>query len=359
MGGEVEYFHSFVCASLVATGQSRALPLAPEFVRPRDGTGKRDCGSRAARRRAGTGRAFHGRTATSPFGRRPPLPPAALRSGPSCGRQPHPRVQAVGPQDVGRIPAGHGVRRGGRRCRPGFGHTSPPVPTDGRLAPVRRRRCAPHHPAGGRDRQARRQDDLPQRLHHRPRRHARQCRRNRRLRTRTVEDRERDLQRSKDQRLQPGHNFGHGRGGPANLPVVPDLLAFAAHTACDLGAAARQRARRTLGTRRRLFDHVRTITAHVVFPSWTGPVATPVTGVPPPAAARTPPHHPPQTPTEPSNENTNPIMGIAGPGRDAPAGELGERMSSRSGLPPCVTKGGGPRSRGSARCPTTAHGHRT
>ena len=81
------------------------------------------------------------------------------------------------------------------------------------------------------------------------------------------------------------YNFGHGRGGLANLPVVPDLPAFAAHTACDLGDAAWQRARRTLGARKRLFEHVRTITAYVVFPSWTGPVATLVTGVPPLDAA--------------------------------------------------------------------------
>ena len=83
----------------------------------------------------------------------------------------------------------------------------------------------------------------------------------------------------------PGHNFGHGRGGPANPPVVPDLLAFAAHTACDPGEAARQRARRTLGARKHLFEHMRTPAVHVVFPSWTGPVATLVIGVPPPDAA--------------------------------------------------------------------------
>ena len=70
------------------------------------------------------------------------------------------------------------------------------------------------------------------------------------------------------------HNFGHGRDGLANLLVVLNLLAFAAHTACDLGDAAWQRARRTLGARKRLFEHVRTITAHVVFPSWTGLIAT-------------------------------------------------------------------------------------
>ena len=64
-------------------------------------------------------------------------------------------------------------------------------------------------------------------------------------------------------------------GGPANLPMVPDLPAFAAHAACDLNETARQRARRTLGARKRLSDHMRTSVAHVVFPSWAGPVATP------------------------------------------------------------------------------------
>ena len=50
-GGGVEYFHSLVCASLVALGQSQALPLAPEFVRPRNEIGKQDCGSCAVQRR--------------------------------------------------------------------------------------------------------------------------------------------------------------------------------------------------------------------------------------------------------------------------------------------------------------------
>ena len=63
-GGETEYFHGFVRASMVAPGQSRALPLPPEFVRPRDGTGKRDCGSRAARR-------WPARVGPSPVGLRP------------------------------------------------------------------------------------------------------------------------------------------------------------------------------------------------------------------------------------------------------------------------------------------------
>ena len=50
-GEEVEYFHSFVGAALVAPGQRRALPLAPEFVRRK--TARRSRTARAARRSAG------------------------------------------------------------------------------------------------------------------------------------------------------------------------------------------------------------------------------------------------------------------------------------------------------------------
>ena len=62
----------------------------------------------------GAGRAFPDRAAANPFGRRPVRPPAAVRSGPGRRRQPHPRVQAVEPQDVGRTRAGavpQGLRR--------------------------------------------------------------------------------------------------------------------------------------------------------------------------------------------------------------------------------------------------------
>ena len=86
----------------------------------------------------------------------------------------------------------------------------------------------------------------------------------------------------------PGHDFGHGRGGPADLPTVPDLPASAAHTACDPGEADRQRAR-----------------PPPMWPSPMGLCPVAVTGVPP---ARRRPGHPettPQTPTGPPTGNTN------------------------------------------------------
>ena len=54
---------------------------------------------------------------------------------------------SVGPQDIGRTPAGHGAARGPPDRGPGFGQTPPPVPVDDRPAPARRRRRAPRHPA--------------------------------------------------------------------------------------------------------------------------------------------------------------------------------------------------------------------
>ena len=136
-------------------------------------------GTGSASRTAGAVRRGGGRRGSGPpwsgCGRsiRATIPTPALRSGPGRGRQPHLRMQAVEPQDVGRIPAGHGAAGDPPDRGPGFGQTSPPVPVDGRHAPARRRRCAPRHLAGGRDRQTRRQGALPQRLRHRPRRHAR------------------------------------------------------------------------------------------------------------------------------------------------------------------------------------------
>ena len=99
----------------------------------------------------------------------------------------------------------------------------------------------------------------------------------------------------------PKHNFGHGRQGPANPVMVPDLPAFAAHTACDPGEADRQRSRRIRGARKRLFGRGRPPTTHIcpVFPSRPSPS---------PAAPRpTPPEY---FKTNPENLDAQPAMRI-------------------------------------------------
>ena len=44
---KTEYFHAMLAATVVAPGHSRAVPLEPEFIVPRDGHEKQDCESRA------------------------------------------------------------------------------------------------------------------------------------------------------------------------------------------------------------------------------------------------------------------------------------------------------------------------
>ncbi|MDE2792395.1 MAG: hypothetical protein OXI81_18535 [Paracoccaceae bacterium] len=64
--------------------------------------------------------------------------------------------------------------------------------------------------------------------------------------------------------------------------VVQDLLAFAMHGACDLFETLWQQACQTLGARIRLFEHIRPITGHLVFPIWEALSSTLMTGIPPP-----------------------------------------------------------------------------
>ena len=82
------------------------------------------------------------------------------------------------------------------------------------------------------------------------------------------------------------HNFGHGKQNLAMTFAAMNLLAFAFHTVCDclevLWAAARQAKR----ARKRFFEHIRTITAYLVFPDWNTLMTTLIKSKPPPEIAR-------------------------------------------------------------------------
>jgi len=64
------------------------------------------------------------------------------------------------------------------------------------------------------------------------------------------------------------HNFGHGKQHLAAVLATLNLLAFACHTVCELAEQTWQAAMRTTGTRQGFFQHLRTITSYLVFPSW-------------------------------------------------------------------------------------------
>jgi hypothetical protein len=64
------------------------------------------------------------------------------------------------------------------------------------------------------------------------------------------------------------HNFGHGKKHLARIFATMNLLAFAFHTANDCLETLWQQAREAKGARSRFFEHIRTISAYLVFPSW-------------------------------------------------------------------------------------------
>lgn len=64
------------------------------------------------------------------------------------------------------------------------------------------------------------------------------------------------------------HDFGHGKETLCSVLVVLNLLAFACHTVARLAVLAWREAVTARGAAYRFFEHLRTVTAYVVFESW-------------------------------------------------------------------------------------------
>lgn len=78
------------------------------------------------------------------------------------------------------------------------------------------------------------------------------------------------------------HNFGHGKQHLAMMFAALNLLAFAFHTVCDCLSDLWIKAREAKRARKRFFEHIRTITAYLVFPSWEVLMTTLINSKPPP-----------------------------------------------------------------------------
>ncbi|GAC1543637.1 MAG: hypothetical protein NVS2B4_21960 [Ramlibacter sp.] len=78
------------------------------------------------------------------------------------------------------------------------------------------------------------------------------------------------------------HNFGHGKIHLAMMFAAMNLLAFAMHTVCDCLEALWINKREAKRARKRLFEHIRTITAYLVFRSRDSLITTIITSKPPP-----------------------------------------------------------------------------
>jgi hypothetical protein len=76
-------------------------------------------------------------------------------------------------------------------------------------------------------------------------------------------------------------NFGHGKQYLAMMFAAMNMPAFAFHSVCDCIDALWRKAREQTGARQRFFQHLHTITAYLVFPSWLALLDTLVTSNPP------------------------------------------------------------------------------
>jgi hypothetical protein len=81
------------------------------------------------------------------------------------------------------------------------------------------------------------------------------------------------------------HNFGHGKQNLAMVFAAMNLLAFAIHTVCDCLERIWVEARTAKRARQRFFEHIRTITAYLVFPDWQTLMQTLIDSRPPPDIA--------------------------------------------------------------------------
>ena len=65
------------------------------------------------------------------------------------------------------------------------------------------------------------------------------------------------------------HNFGHGKQHLASFLLTLNLLAFLFHTVLHLVDLSYQQIRSLLGTRKRFFSDLRTLTTYFIFDSWS------------------------------------------------------------------------------------------
>ena len=245
---------------------------------PRRRRAKQDCEREVAKRWLERHGSRCAATAPRLPGRRPVRLPARLPGDARQRRRLPAHRQAGQPPDPLRVPRRHPPAHPPRHRRRRRPPAHPPLPVDDRPAHPRRRRRPARQLAGDHQRATRRHRHLPRHLRHQPRRRPRHvaeladCARARWK----IENETFNVLKQHGYHLE--HNFGHGNDTLAGVLVVLNLLAFSLHSACELAETLWQSARRRLGTRRRLFEHLRTVTEYRVFPDWNDLLSLLATG---------------------------------------------------------------------------------
>ena len=268
--GGTEYFHAFLGASIVAPGHQQVLPLPPEFISPQDGAEKQDCERNAAKRWL----ARHG--------------PVVAHHRPIC----------LGDDLFACQPIATAVQQAGGHfiftCKPASHqtiteylhgaeleeHRQSTVTRGKRTTTIYRWLSAVPMRAtddalivnwfsieilngkGKRTYYNSFVTDLPVTTGTGTVAELAACGRARWK----IENETFNVLKTNGYNLE--HNFGHGRETLASVLVTLNLLAFAFHTAARLAVLAWREAVIARGATYRFFEHLRTVTAYVVFETW-------------------------------------------------------------------------------------------
>jgi hypothetical protein len=266
--GGTEYFHTFLGASIVAPGHQQVLPLPPEFIAPQDGTEKQDCERSAAKR-------------------------WLTRHGPAMR---HRRAVFLGDDLFACQPIADAVQRAGGNfiftCKPASHQTITEYLTGAELeehrqtvvtrgkrtttiyrwlsaVPIRATDDAlivnwfSIEILNGKGKRTYYNSfitDLPVTTATVAELAA--CGRSRWK----IENETFNVLKTNGYNLE--HNFGHGKETLASVLVTLNLLAFAFHAAARLAVLAWREAVIARGATYRFFEHLRTVTAYVVFETW-------------------------------------------------------------------------------------------
>ena len=270
--GKTEYHHDMLAATLVAPGHNRVVPLIPEFILPQDGHEKQDCESRAARRWLAAHGARYAPLDPVFLGddlfSRQPICEAVLAAGGHflfvCKPASHPTIEAYR-MGVRLDELKQRIKRG----RDWFTYRyqwmcAVPLRGDTDAMNVNWLMIEIVSAAGKVTYRNSFVTDLA--VDRDTVVALAACGRARWK----IENESFNTLKNQGYNLEHNleHNFGHGRQNLSAVLTTLNLLAFACHTVCDLAVPLWRAAADKIGTRKRFFEHLRSITVFLVFPSW-------------------------------------------------------------------------------------------
>ena len=266
--GVTEFHHTMLAASIVTPGRNLALPLPPEFVRPQDGHDKQDCESRAARRwllaHGERYRRFDPVYLGDDLYAHQPLCKAILASGGHflfvCKPDSHKTVYEY-LTGVELACLSKPVKRGKQRATHAWRWLNAVPIRDGEDAlMVNWLELTIRNANGEITYRNSFVSDLPIDAS-RVEGMAEAGRARWKIENETF-----NVLKTKGYNLE--HNFGHGKSRLSSVLASLNLLAFAIHAAAELADEAWNLALKASGARIRFFNHLRSLTVFVLFPSW-------------------------------------------------------------------------------------------